>query len=117
MIPQNLERLRENIKNAETEDLLDRITFYRAGMEENAITLIEAELRSRGVLDEQIEKHRDEYGTVIWEGEPPIALMCGLCSRPAVEEQTKWHRLLRVIPLFPRRMAYCPKHRPKADAD
>ena len=45
----NLDRVRANVQAASTEDLLDRATVYREGMEPEALDLIEAELRRRGV--------------------------------------------------------------------
>ena len=47
MFPLDLDRVRQNIRQATTEDLLDRMTVYRAGMEEEALELIADELRSR----------------------------------------------------------------------
>src|SRR5258708_7816623 len=53
----NLDRVRENVRQADTEDLLDRATVYRDGMEPEAILLIEAELRARGVTEADILAH------------------------------------------------------------
>ena len=56
----DLERVRANVRQATTEDLLDRVTVYRAGMEESALAIIEAELRSRDISDEEIEAHAEQ---------------------------------------------------------
>src|SRR5438093_11811693 len=87
------ERVRENIRQAETEDLLDRLTVYRAGMEQEALGLIEAELLSRGVTPAQIRNHEERRTMdVLWE-EPGLAFRCSLCPRPAVARGWYWHRL------------------------
>ena len=52
-----MERVARNVQKATTEDLLNRVTAYRAGMEPEALVLIEQELRRRDVTDEQIEAH------------------------------------------------------------
>ena len=41
------ERVARNAQEATSEDLLDRITVYRDGMEAAAVEIIEAELRRR----------------------------------------------------------------------
>ena len=41
------ERIRDNVHKADTEDLLDRATVYRAGMEPEALEIIEEELHAK----------------------------------------------------------------------
>jgi hypothetical protein len=53
-----IDRWKANATGAKSEELLDRVTVLRAGMEAEALEVIEDELRSRGVTDEQVEKHR-----------------------------------------------------------
>ena len=43
------ERMKRNIHEADTLDLLDRITAFRQGLEPDAVALIEDELRQRGI--------------------------------------------------------------------
>lgn len=43
------DRVRANARQAPTEDLLERVTVYRSGMEPEAVEIIEAELRRRGI--------------------------------------------------------------------
>ena len=43
MLPFNPERVWQNAREASTEDLLDRVTVYRAGMEPEALEIIEEE--------------------------------------------------------------------------
>jgi hypothetical protein len=107
----NLDRIRINVRQAGTEDLLDRVTVYRAGMEPAAIDLIEAELHSRGVTPEQIEAHEaDRRRTILPSADIPFR--CSLCDRPAVERAWDWHRLWGILPVFPRVFYYCSEHRP-----
>ncbi len=119
------QRVRENVRQADTEDLLDRATVYRADMEPDALDLIEQELSRRGVTAAEIEAHarrRQEAGLCDDGGMPA---RCSFCDRPAVARGWGWHRyrgrwlprLLRDrLPLFPRRFWYCAEHRPGAGA-
>jgi ATP-dependent helicase YprA (DUF1998 family) len=113
MLPFNRERVLVNVRNATTEDLLDRVTAYRAGMEPEALDLIEAELRDRGVTAAQIEAHaegRRREGVLLSED---VAARCSFCDRPAVVSAWGWQRLGRLVPLFPRVFRYCAEHRPR----
>ena len=81
------------IARAETEDLLDRVTVYRAGMEPDALYVIEEELRQRGVTAADIDEHaqRREEGGIEEVGGLPA--QCSFCARPAVVRRWGWHRL------------------------
>ena len=113
------ERVRQNAKRADTEDLLDRVTVYRDGMEPEALDIIEAELRSRGLGREGIEAHAAKRQQSLHSAEG-LPLRCSFCDRPAVVRRWGWHRvrsrgalaiLTAVLPLYrPRRFAYCPEH-------
>jgi hypothetical protein len=106
----NIERVRENAKIATTEDLLDRVTAFRAGLEERALEVLEEELLSRGIGNDEIRAHSEELGrTVLWES-PGLALRCHRCTRPATRLDWRWHRLFGILPLFPRQLPCCPKH-------
>jgi hypothetical protein len=110
------EKVRENARKAETEDLLDRVTVYRAGMEPEALYVIEEELRRRGVTAADIDAHarrREEAGLCDDGGQPA---RCSFCDRPAVARGWGWHRLWGSMPLFPRPFWYCETHRPGAAA-
>jgi len=105
------EQVRENVRRADTEDLLDRLTVFQAGMEQEALGLIEAELLARGVTTEQIRDHEERRADeVLWE-EPGLAFRCSLCHRPAVAQGVMWQRLFWLVPLFPRPAYFCSKHR------
>ena len=108
----NRERVRSNIHAATTEDLLDRATVFRDGMETDALDLIERELRERGVSRAAVAEHeRKRRETALFDAHG-IALKCHHCSRPAVVQTRGWHRLWGLIPLFRRRFACCREHSP-----
>lgn len=102
-----------NVRRAETEDLLDRMTAYRAGMESAALELIEDELASRGVTAEQIAAHAERYRGRCVTDESGAALMCSSCRRPAISGVLGWHFIFGVVPLFPRHFYYCDDHLPE----
>jgi hypothetical protein len=106
------ERVRENVRAAATEDLLDRVTVYRAGMEEEAIIIIEEELRGRGVGGWDITEHEARRRAQTKPLADGTAQMCSFCHRPAVAEGWGWHRMWGLLPVFPRYYYYCEKHRP-----
>jgi hypothetical protein len=119
------EKVCENVRKAETEDLLDRVTAYRADMEPDALYVIEEELRRRGVTAADVDAHarrREEAGLCEDAG---MAARCSFCDRPAVTRGWGWHRyqgrwlpesLRGRLPLFPRPFWYCAAHRPGAAA-
>jgi hypothetical protein len=113
MIP-DLERVRENVAGADTEDLLDRATVYRNGMEPEALDLIDAELRARGVGEAELAAHWGRrVGTLV--AADGLALRCGLpqCPRPAVARRWGWNRGWGLMPLFPRPQPFCEVHLPQ----
>jgi hypothetical protein len=112
MMKLNLQRVSENVARAPTEDLLDRITVYREGMEPEALELIAAELRHRGVTPAEIDAHEANRRRTMLTGPDGLPVKCALCWRPAVVEVREWHRLWKLLPFFPRRMGYCEVHRP-----
>ncbi|SRR6266404_6156732 len=108
----DLERVKANVRQATTEDLLDRITVYRAGMEESALAVIEAELRTRKISAAEIEAHAEQRrreSSFLADG---TAVCCSFCHRPAVAEGWGWHWLWGLLPVFPRFYYYCSEHRP-----
>ena len=108
----DLERIRKNIQQATTEDLLDRATVYRAGMEEQPLVLVEWELEQRGIGFEALETHRKLREAVMVHSDG-VAVICSFCHRPAIEQRWGWHRLRGKIPIFPRRFRYCEAHLPQ----
>jgi len=106
-------KVRANVRRASTEDLLDRVTVYREGMEEEALAIIEAELQERGLTSEAIQSHgRAQREACLWSTDG-IALQCSFCRKPAVSEEWGWHCVWGLIPVFPRRFRYCCDHRPE----
>jgi hypothetical protein len=107
----NLERVRRKAHKAVTEDLLDRATVYREGMEPAALEIFEEELRSRGVDEHALAAHRERRKDArLYDDGTPVR--CSFCHRPAAHYHWGWHRLWGVLPVFPRRFAYCEMHRP-----
>jgi len=104
------ERVLSNVRRATTEDLLDRITVYRDGMEPEAIDIIEEELRRRGTGHQEIEAHAARRGARMIQLDDGTAQPCSFCHRPAVEQRWGWHRLWGKLPLFPRLFWYCDVH-------
>jgi hypothetical protein len=111
MLPFDRERVLVNVRKATTEDLLDRVTAYRAGMEPEAVTIIEAELRERGVSREEITAFADVCRRDALKLPDGTAVKCSHCHRPAVVESWGWHWLWGLVPIFPRHFRYCPEHR------
>jgi hypothetical protein len=107
------EKVLLNVRQATTEDLLDRVTVYREGMELEAITIIERELRDRGVTPEEIDAHRERARQEVLMGPDGVAAKCSFCQRPAVTAGWTMHRLWGKIPLFPRHFRYCKDHAPQ----
>lgn len=106
----DLKKVAEFIRRAESEDLLDRVTVYRDGMEPAAVDLMEGELARRGFRPADIDDHdrrRRETAILLPDG---TALRCSFCDRPAVLQARGWFRLWRVIPVFPKVFAYCDTH-------
>jgi hypothetical protein len=116
MLRYNHERVLADVRRATTEDLLDRVTAYRAAMEPEALDLIEAELRSRGVTAAQVADHDERCRREVLFGPDGVAARCSrkTCHRPAVAEGWAWHRLWGRLPLFPRFYRYCAEHPPGA---
>ena len=108
----DLHKVAAYIRRARTEELLDRVTVYRDGMEPAAVDLMENELARRGLTPEEIEDHdrtRRESAILLDDG---TAQPCSFCERPAVCRGWAWHRLWGYVPVIPRRFSYCEVHQP-----
>jgi hypothetical protein len=99
-----------NVRQAKTEDLLDRVTVFRGQMEPEALDIIETELQSRGVRRDEIEAHQQR-------SRDALAVKCSFCRRPAIIQAWGWHLWWGKVPLFPRFFSYCEEHRPKTSSD
>jgi hypothetical protein len=116
------ERVKSNARQATTEDLLDRVTVYRKGMEPEALDIIEEELRDRGLEREQIEAHARSRGDDVIYDANGIAACCSFCDRPAIHQAWSWRRMrgrglfgvITLLPLYrPSFISYCAEHLPK----
>jgi hypothetical protein len=108
----DLERVRANVRQATTEDLLDRATVYRSGMEPEALEIIDAELRARGVAPEGMVAHESLRSVGLVRGPDGLPRVCAKCGRPATWEGCRWGRWIgRLLPLSSLRSAYCDEHR------
>jgi hypothetical protein len=106
----NLDRVRKNVEAANTEDLLDRATVYRDGLEPEALPVILEELRARGVSPEAIIEHEQERGEVLLD-DRGVTQKCSHCNRPAIIREWAWHQLFGKVPVFPRAFWRCEVHR------
>ena len=95
----DLERVRANVRRATTEDLLDRATRFRSGMEPEALEIIDEELRSRGVSSADLAAHETVRGVGLVTGPDGLPRVCARCGRPATWEGWTWGRLWWVLPL------------------
>ena len=110
MLRLELKAVAEFTRQATTEELLDRVTVYRAGMEPVALDLMEGELDRRGITREEIAEHdemRRRTAIMLPDG---MAMKCSLCDRPAVYCGWSWHRLFGWLPFFPVHVALCERH-------
>ena len=106
----NLKRVAEYIRGADTEELLDRVTVYREGMEPAALDLMEGELDRRGITREEIAEHDAKQRANAIMLPDGTAMRCSFCNSPAVIRAWCWHRLFGVVPVFRMRFALCPFH-------
>ncbi len=111
----NLKRVAEFIRGANTEELMDRVTIYREGMEPAALDLMEMELDRRGISRDAIAEHNEQRRESVIILADGTALRCNFCDRPAISRGMGWHRLFGRIPLFPRIFARCEKHQGEAN--
>ncbi len=108
----DVEKVWLNVRQAETQDLLNRVTVYRLGMEPEAVTIIEEELLGRGVSQADIEAHANQMRDKVITYEDGIAAKCTFCYEPAIDSGVGWHKLWGIVPLFPRFFHYCREHHP-----
>ena len=66
----NASKVENYAKKAPTRELLDRITFYRKGMEAEALVIFENELSSRGITPGEILNHETLWKEkILWDRE------------------------------------------------
>ena len=110
MLEFDADAVRRNVRAATSEDLLDRVTAFRAGMEPAAIGIIEAELQRRGIGQAEIERHETECGRDVLVRPEGFAYRCSLCPRPAVVRRWAWHRLWGRLLVLPCIRSFCARH-------
>ncbi len=106
----NRERVQANVRQATTDDLLDRVTVFSDGMEPEALDLIEDELRRRGVTRQDMEDHARRYQDRTRLPPGGVPRRCSFCPKPAVERRWEWHRIWGLLPVFPRPFYRCADH-------
>jgi len=99
-----------NARRSATEDLLDRVTVFRDGMEPQAVEVIEAELARRGVGPEDILRHGKELKHRVLRHADGTVARCGRCQRAAVESVAGHQKLFGLVPLFPKTLYFCDEH-------
>ena len=109
----DLQKLLVNIRKADTDELLDRITAYRPGLERDAIDMVEQELHRRGVAAERIAEHWELCRRDCIFHADGTAKMCSYCRKPAVREGWGWHKIFGKLPVFPRPLCCCQVHSAK----
>jgi hypothetical protein len=112
----SLDRVRANVRNATTEDLLDRATVYRAGLEPAALPVILEELKARGLTPEDIVHHEETRQGVMVD-DAGTARLCARCRKPAVTREWGWHWMFDKLPIFPRPFYLCEDHRTGGEYD
>jgi hypothetical protein len=106
-------QVERNVKDAETEDLLDRVTAYRSGMEPDALAIIEEELARRGYDQRDIDRFAEEECADVLLSPDGWAYRCSFCMRPAILRKWGLHKLWGVLTVpFPRLYSYCRQHIP-----
>ncbi len=100
-----------NVRRADTLDLLNRVTAFRAGMEPQAVTIIETELLDRGIGPDEIAEHGKSLREEVIFLPDGCAARCSFCRLPAVAQGWGWHRIWGRVPVFPRLFFYCKAHR------
>lgn len=116
------QRMLANAAQADTLELLDRVTVLREHLEPQAVEIAEAELARRGITPEEIESHGRRWRHRVLRDERGMVWNCCLCGRAAVAEELDWYRWLGWIPLFRRHYRYCEahwrqRHRKEADQE
>jgi hypothetical protein len=102
----------ERVAKATTEDLLERVTVYRDGMEAAALDVIETELRRRGVNYAEQSAFGTAQEKVVLRAPDGSPVRCRQCPRAAVGRRWGWRKWLGVVPLYCKLFPYCERHLP-----
>jgi hypothetical protein len=109
----NPDKVLAKAREAETDDLLDRVTVFREELEPDAVEILEAELARRGVSPDDIAAHRRAWRHRVLRHPAGGVAKCSQCPRAAMGSSIDWHRLWGLIPLFKRTYFHCEKHAPR----
>ncbi|MBP3955763.1 hypothetical protein J8F10_10760 [Gemmata sp. G18] len=112
-----LREIAQYIRSAPTEELLDRVTVYREGMEPAALDLMEGELDRRRVTRAQIADYDAKQRATAIMLPDGTAQRCERCDRPAVYQRRGWHRTYGWLPVFRRTFYFCSFHQPASKAN
>jgi hypothetical protein len=104
------QKVQAKIATLDSEELLDQVTAYRLAMEPSAVSLMEKELRKRGINAAKIAEHRESCERECIYLADGTAAMCSFCRKPAVQAGWGWHRLWGIMPILPRRLRRCKAH-------
>jgi hypothetical protein len=104
------QRLLANAAQADTLELLDRVTVLREHLEAEAVEIAEAELARRGITPDEIAAHGRQWKHRVLRDASGLVWCCTLCGRAAVAEEIGWYRLWGLVPIFRRRYRYCETH-------
>ena len=110
MTDDELAAVSEFSATATTEELLDRVTAFRADHDPAALRLFESELSDRGIGRADIEQRAEMVREIVLKRGDGSAVRCGFCERPAEDRVWTWFRLWGKVPLFPRPVAVCGGH-------
>lgn len=108
----DLKTVAEFVRKAEKEDLLDRVTVYRDGMEPAAVDLMENELWRRGVTPDEVAHHAEGRRERLVVSNDGHAVRCRYCERPAVSRRWGWYRIRGKVPVLPWLLSRCAVHDP-----
>lgn len=111
-VPVRPEARLKRIRAMTKEELLDRVTVLRDGMDVDALEVIHAELASRGLGPDEIGAHHREMRMKTIQHRDGLAATCHRCGRAAVSSRVEWHRMWGLIPLFRRTCYWCEEHTP-----
>src|SRR5438093_705796 len=97
------EKVLANARKAPTPELLDRVTVLSDGMEPEAVEIIEAELARRGITPDEIAEHGRFQRHRVIQGPDGLPRPCHRCGRAATHQQTGWHKMWGLVPLYRRK--------------
>jgi hypothetical protein len=109
VLPFKLERVWHHARQAETLELLDRVTVLAEHYEEAAEEVFLAELARRGLGPEEIRQHERTWKPHVIREDGQVRT-CERCSRAAVHRGQGWHRLFGYVPILKRTQFLCATH-------